>query len=213
MADTDVKKEKGGTVVQAGGAPKRGRGFGGRDRSRFSDRTSDFDQKTILVRRVTRVVAGGRRFSLATLVAIGDRNGKIGLGVGKGADTSAAIQKAARHARRHLWALNLTKEKSLPHEVKAKYSTSRIYLFPNKTRGMVAGSAVRDILTLAGVKNVTGKILSGSKNRLNIARATIEALSKFGRPSTGKGTTKPKEEAKSAEPTPSSESDSSNLKS
>ncbi len=143
---------------------------------------SEFDQKTLLARRVTRVVAGGRRFSLAVLVALGDKKGKIGLGVGKALDTALAINKATRDAKKNMVKITLTKDLSLPHDVHAKYSTSKVYLFPNRSKGLVAGSAVREILVLAGIKNVTAKILSGSKNKMNIAKATMEALSVFGKP-------------------------------
>lgn len=143
---------------------------------------SEFDQKTLLARRVTRVVAGGRRFSLAVLVALGDKKGKIGLGVGKALDTALAINKATRDAKKNMFKIGLTKDSSLPHDVHAKYSTSKVYLFPNKSKGVVAGSAVREILVLAGIKNVTAKIFSGSKNKMNIAKATMEALSVFGKP-------------------------------
>lgn len=159
------------------------RGAGGHRGPRRDDgRSSEFDQKTILARRVTRVVAGGRRFSLAVLVAIGDKKGRIGLGVGKAIDTALAINKATRDAKKNMIKVDLTKKLSIPHDVKAKYSTSKVYLFPNKSKGIVAGSAVRDMLVLVGAKDVTAKVLSGSKNKLNIARATFEALSIFGKP-------------------------------
>lgn len=152
--------------------------------SRFGgdSRVSDFDQKTILARRVTRVVAGGRRFSLSVLVALGNKKGQVGLGVGKAIDTALAINKAARNAKKNMIKLDLTKNLSIPHDVKVKYSTSKIYLFPNKSKGIVAGSAIRDILVLAGIRDVTAKIFSGSKNKMNIARATMKALAVFGKP-------------------------------
>jgi len=143
---------------------------------------TEFDQKTLLARRVTRVTSGGRRFSLAVLVALGDKKGKIGLGVGKALDTALAINKATRDAKKNMIKIDLTKGLSIPHDIKAKYSTSKVYLFPNKSKGIVAGSAIREILVLAGIKDVTAKIFSGSKNKMNIAKATMEALSIFGKP-------------------------------
>ncbi len=128
------------------------------------------------------MVAGGRRVSLAVLVAVGDRKGKIGLGVGKAIDTALAINKATRDAKKNMIKVDLTKNLSIPHDVHAKYSTSKVYLFPNKSKGIVAGSAVRDLLVLLGAKDVTAKIFSGSKNKMNIARATFKALSTFGNP-------------------------------
>lgn len=157
-----------------------GPGGGGGRRGPRPD--TEFDQKTLLARRVTRVTSGGRRFSLAVLVALGDKKGKIGLGVGKALDTALAINKATRDAKKNMIKIDLTKGLSIPHDVHAKYSTSKVYLFPNRSKGLVAGSAIREILVLAGVKDVTAKIFSGSKNKMNIAKATMEALSIFGKP-------------------------------
>jgi small subunit ribosomal protein S5 len=131
----------------------------------------------ISIRRVTRVVSGGRRMSFAVAIAIGDKKGSVGVGTGKAGDTSLAINKAVRSARKQMIKLKLTKQGSLPHEVSAKYSSARVMIRPNNGKGLVSGSAVRDILNLAGVTNVTSKIHSGSKNKLNIARGTIKALS------------------------------------
>ena len=137
---------------------------------------SEFDQKILSIRRVTRVVSGGRRFSFSVAMVIGDRKGSVGLGTGKAGDTALAINKAVRSARKHMLKIPKTKTDSIPHDVTAKFSSSKVMLMPNKGRGLVAGSSVRDILVLAGVKNVTAKIHTGSKNRLNNARATFEAL-------------------------------------
>jgi len=137
---------------------------------------SEFDHKVIDVRRVARVVAGGRRFSFFVVVVIGDRRGRVAVGTGKGGDTSLAIDKALRLAKKHLLTLPLTKNHSLPRATDAKYSSARIVIRPAPGRGLVAGSAVRLVLALAGVTDVTAKILSRSKNKLNIARATIQAL-------------------------------------
>ena len=136
----------------------------------------EFDQKIVSIRRVTRVVAGGRRFSFSVALVAGDKKGAVGLGLGKAGDTSLAINKALRSAKKNMIKLNLTKTMSLPHEVSAKFSSSQIKLMPNKGRGLVAGSVVRDILKLAGVKDVTSKVLSGSKNKLNNSKAVMEAL-------------------------------------
>lgn len=100
----------------------------------------------------------------------------VGVGLGKAGDTALAIDKAMRHAKKHMIKVNTTKSMSIPHEVYAKYSSGRIELRPVKDRGLVAGSAARTVLELAGVTNVAAKIISPSKNQLNIARATIEAL-------------------------------------
>jgi small subunit ribosomal protein S5 len=155
-----------------------GRRHASRSSSRFSkDRVKpEYDQKMINIRRVARVVAGGRRFSFSVALVAGDRKGKVGVGLGKAGDTSLAITKAFNNAKKNMIKLSLDKGSSIRHEVSAKYGSSVVILKPAKGRGIVAGSAVRTILDLAGVKDVNAKILSRSKNKLNIARATINAL-------------------------------------
>ena len=144
--------------------------------SSFSRPKPEFDQKILNIRRVTRVVAGGRRFSFSVALVAGDKKGCVGLGLGKAGDTSLAINKALRNAKKNMIRLNLTKTMSIPHEVSAKFSSSSVHLIPNKGRGLVAGSVVRDIIKLAGVKDITGKILSSTKNKLNNAKAVMLAL-------------------------------------
>ncbi len=140
---------------------------------------SEFDQKIIEIRRVARVVAGGRRFSFSVAVAIGNKKGKVGVGIGKAGDTQLAIEKAARDARRHLFEVPMNKHQHIPHDVQVKLGASQVMIMPAPGRGLVAGSSVRTMLELAGVKDVTAKILSRSKNRLNNARATVAALRKL----------------------------------
>ena len=117
-------------------------------------------------------------FSVA--LAIGDRKGMVGLGTGKAVDTSLAIQKAQKAAKKNMLKLKLTKTQSLPHEITAKYGSAMVMMMPNRGRGMISGSATRDMLLLAGIKDVTTKIFSGSKNKLNNARATMKALETIG---------------------------------
>ncbi len=148
----------------------------GTRRPGFERAKPEFDQKMISIRRVTRVVAGGRRFSFSVVLVIGDRKGSVGVGTGKAGDTSLAIEKAFRSARKNMIKPLLTKEMSIPHDVEAKYSSAYLKLMPNKNRGLVVGSATRIVCELGGIKNVSAKILSGSKNQLNIAQATIKAL-------------------------------------
>lgn len=138
---------------------------------------SEYDQKIIDVRRVARVSKGGRRFSFAVSMILGNRKGAIGVGTGKGADTAIAIDKATRSAKKNMVHLNLTKSMSIAHMVEAKYSSARILIMPAPGRGVVAGSALRNIIELAGIKDVTTKIFSPSKNQLNTARAAVTALS------------------------------------
>jgi len=136
----------------------------------------EFDQKIISIRRVTRVVTGGRRFSFSVAIVIGDRRGKVGVGIGKAGDTQQAIEKAVRDAKKHMITVVMNKEGHLPHDVNIKYASSEVMIIPAPGRGLVAGSSVRTVLEHAGVKDVTAKIFSRSKNKLNNARAAIEAL-------------------------------------
>src|SRR3990172_4950527 len=145
--------------------------------SSFNRPKPEFDQKILSIRRVTRVVAGGRRFSFSVALVAGDKKGSVGLGLGKAGDTSLAINKALRNAKKNMIRLKLTKTMSIPHELSAKFSSSHVMLLPNKGRGLVAGSVVRDIVKLSGIKDITGKILSNSKNKLNNAKAVMVALS------------------------------------
>lgn len=150
---------------------------GGRRGSSFNRVKPEFDQKILDIRRVTRVVAGGRRFSFSVALVAGDKKGSVGLGLGKAGDTALAINKALRNAKKNMIRLKLTKTMSIPHELSAKFSSSQVMLRPNKGRGLVAGSVVRDIVKLSGMKDITGKIISNSKNKLNNAKAVILALS------------------------------------
>lgn len=160
---------------------RRGRGDrgdrGGRGRPRREEKPrSEFDQKIIQLRRVARVVAGGRRFSFSAVVVAGDRKGRVGVGVGKGADTALAVDKAFRDAKRAMIRVRTTESMSIAHDIVAKNSSGIVSIRPAPDRGIVAGSSTKIVLELAGIKDVTAKILSGSKNKLNIARATIDAL-------------------------------------
>jgi len=156
---------------------------GGRRISKSRDRRggnkkerSEFDNKLLDIRRVTRVVAGGRRFSFAVSMVIGDRRGRVGIGTGKSTDTPLAIEKAIRDAKRNMIKVSTNKDHSIPHEVSAKYASAVVSIIPTKSRSITAGSALRQVLELAGIVGVTGKILSRSKNKTNISRATIKAL-------------------------------------
>ncbi len=177
------KKPSAGRGGKMGGQRSSGNGKGGGqgrrgggNRPNFERAKPEFEQRIIGIRRVTRVVAGGRRMSFAVSIVIGDKKGTVGLGTGKAGDTALAITKALRSARKNLLKLHLTKELSLPSSVSAKYGSARVMIMPNKGKGLVAGSAARDILNLAGVKNVTSKYHSGTKNKLNNARAAMLAL-------------------------------------
>ncbi len=148
-------------------------------RDRAPRQRSEFENKILGIRRVTRVVAGGRRFSFSVTIVIGNGKGKVGVGLGKASDTALAIEKATNDAKRNLITVPITEGDSIPHEVHSKYGSSAILLIPTPGKGLKAGSAVRTVLEMAGVKHVSGKILTRSKNPLNNARATVVALEKL----------------------------------
>jgi len=164
------------------------RSFGGkkpfRKGSRFrSERPKpEFEQKIINISRVTRVVKGGRRLSFRVDMAIGDKKGRVGLGSGKATDTSLAIQKSFNQARKNLIKVKLTKTNSIPYTTTAKITSSRVEMMPNKERGLVAGSTLRTILELAGITDVSARVHSRSKNKLNNAKAAVKALETFSVP-------------------------------
>ncbi|MBA3733233.1 30S ribosomal protein S5 [Patescibacteria group bacterium] len=139
----------------------------------------EFDQKIVSIRRVTRVVTGGRRFAFSVGIVIGDRKGRVGVGQGKAGDTPLAIDKAVRDARKNMIKVNLTKHSSIPHEVDAKFSSSRVHIMRAPGKGILAGSSVRTVLEFAGVREVSAKIFSRSKNKVNNAKAAIKALSEL----------------------------------
>lgn len=173
---------------EAGKTPdRRGRRGGDRDRGGRRGRRperggrperarAEFDQKIISIRRVTRVMAGGRRFSFSVAMVVGDKKGRVGVGIGKAGDTQMAIDKAVRDAKKTMITVPMNQDSHIPHDVHTKYASSEVMIMPAPGRGLVAGSSVRVVLELAGVKDVTAKIFSRSKNKLNNARAAIEAL-------------------------------------
>lgn len=137
----------------------------------------EFDSKILSIRRVTRVVSGGRRFSFSVSLVAGNRKGSVGVGMGKASDTSLAIDKAMRDAKKNMVKINLTDKMSLRYDVEGKFNSSRVIISPAPGRGLIAGSSVRNVIELAGIKEINAKILSRSKNKFNNARAAIVALS------------------------------------
>jgi len=134
-----------------------------------------FDERTLHIDRVARVVKGGRRFRFRALVVVGDKKGKVGIGTAKGADVTAAVTKATEVAKKSFITVSLYKG-TLPHEIEAKVSGAHILLKPASAgTGLIAGGAVRTILEVAGVSNALSKSL-GSSNKTNISYATIKAL-------------------------------------
>ena len=143
------------------------------------NKKDEFDSKLLDLARVTRVTAGGKRLSFRATVIVGNKKQKVGIGVSKGSDVAQAVEKATRKAKKNLIQI-LIKEDTIPHEVFAKFGTARVLLKPQrKGRGLVAGGVVRTICSLAGIKNISSKILGRTKNKLNNAQATIKALQKL----------------------------------
>ena len=135
----------------------------------------EFTTATLDVRRVARVVAGGRRFSFRTTVVVGDKKGRVGVGVAKGKDASASVEKATREAKKYLINVPIVNG-TIPYQVHAKYKASFVILKPTRGRGIVAGGPVRAVCELAGIKNVSGKLISRTTNKLTNAQAVIQAF-------------------------------------
>ena len=139
----------------------------------------EFESELLDLRRTARVTAGGRRFHFRSVMIVGDKKGKVGVGVAKGLDVSQSIKKATRMAKRNIINVNIVNE-TIPHQVDAKYKAAKVLLKPQKKgRGLVAGGTVRTVCSLAGIHNISAKILRRTGNKLNNAMATIEALKKL----------------------------------
>lgn len=161
-------------------APAPNKPQGGRPQQRhrrpeMQQEEKQFDERTLHIDRVARVVKGGRRFRFRALVVVGDRKHKVGIGTAKGADVTAAVSKATEVAKKNFVEVSLYKG-TLPHEATGKVGGANILLKPAAPgTGLIAGGAVRTILEVAGVKNALSKSL-GSSNKTNTAYATIQAL-------------------------------------
>ncbi len=139
----------------------------------------EFESKVLDLARVAHTRAGGRKIGFRAVIIVGDKKGRVGLGVAKGKDVALAIEKATRTAKKNIITVSIITD-SIPHEVWAKFGAAKVLLKPQKRgRGLVAGGTVRVICALAGIKNISSKILSRTGNKLNNARATIKALEKL----------------------------------
>lgn len=150
--------------------------MGRNDRGKFKKREKqEFEQKLLDLARVTRVVKGGRRFRFRATLVIGDKKGRVGVGVSKGSDVSDAIEKAYNDAKKNLINVKMNGN-TISHDVYKKLGSAKIILKPaQEGRGIIAGGAVRSVVDLAGIRDIVSKSL-GTSNKLNVARATIEAL-------------------------------------
>lgn len=143
-------------------------------------RVSEFMDRVLEIRRVTRVVAGGKRFSFRAAVVVGDGKGRVGIGLAKGLDVANAVQKGRVQAEKNIIKVALQDGRTIAHDVEAKYSAARVRLKPAREgNGLIAGGSTRTVLELAGVKDISAKILGRTKNKLTNAMATIEALKKI----------------------------------
>ena len=137
---------------------------------------SEFDSNILDLARVTRVTEGGKQMSFRALVVIGDRKGRVGFGLEKGKDVQIAVDKSTRQAKKNLIKVNLVNE-TIPHMIYSKFKAAKVMLKPApKGSGIIAGGAVRVVLELAGVANVSSKIVGKTKNKVTIVKATFEAL-------------------------------------
>lgn len=146
---------------------------------RFAQVKDEFDSKLLDLARIAHTRAGGRKIRFRAVMITGNRKGKIGVAVAKGRDVALAIEKATRLSRKNFIEVPIVKE-TIPYETSAKFGPAKILLRPQrKGRGLVAGGTVRVICALAGIKNISSKILGRTGNKLNNARATIAALKKL----------------------------------
>ena len=153
-----------------GGGGGRGGGRGGRD--------SEFQDRVVEIRRVAKVVKGGRRFNFSALVVIGDGKGRVGAGLGKANTVPAAIQKGQERAKRNMFQVPM-RNTTIPHEVIGKFESSDVLLKPaSEGTGVIAGGGVRAVLELAGVRDVLTKAL-GSTTSVNLVQATVEGLQRL----------------------------------
>lgn len=158
-----------------GGLPRRGESRG----PRTPREKAEFDSKPIDIARVTRVTKGGKRFSFRTTIVLGDGKGRVGVGVAQGRDVQQSMQKATNQAKKNMITVNIAKG-TIAHEVNYKYGSAVVLIKPAPPgSGVKAGGPVRVVAKLAGIENITAKLIERTNNKINIARATIGALGKL----------------------------------
>lgn len=146
-----------------------------RENRRPAREESEFDKKLVCVRRVTKVVKGGRTLRFSALVVVGDGKNHVGIGIGKAAEVPAAIDKATGEAKKNMQYIRIV-DGTIPHEVIGKFGSSKILMLPAKPgTGVIAGGSARAVLELAGIKDIVTKI-HGSTNKINAVKATMNGL-------------------------------------
>lgn len=143
---------------------------------------SDLQERVVFIHRVTKVVKGGRRFSLVALVVVGDGKGNVGLGMGKSTEVPLAIQKAVDDAKKNMFHVPVTDEGSIPHAVLGHFGAGRVLIQPAiEGTGVISGGSARPLFELAGIKNVMSKSL-GTANAMNVIKAAAEGLKQLESP-------------------------------
>ncbi|MCD6550588.1 30S ribosomal protein S5 [bacterium] len=139
----------------------------------------EFESRLLDLTRTERMTGGGRRLRFRAVIVVGDRKGRVGVGVGKGMDVAQAVEKATRMAKKNIIEVPII-DGTIPFEVKAKYGAAKVLLRPQKKgRGLIAGGTVRIICDLAGIEDISSKVLSKSRNKINNARAVLLAFEKL----------------------------------
>ena len=147
--------------------------------NKAKEKDTEWQERVVQIRRVTKVVKGGKKLSFRAVLVVGNEKGEVGVGVGKASDVVGAVKKAASDGRRNIVSVPLTKDSSIPHIIEGRAGAAKVIMRPSAPGSVViAGGSVRTILELAGVKNILAKQL-GSSNLLNNARAATDCLNRL----------------------------------